>query len=248
MDLHDLEHNTRDGLHIASLAGTWIAAVAGFGGMRDHDGELTFAPRLPARLERLAFRLRFRGRRLKVEVTRRRGRPTRCSRGRRSTSSTTAGRSRCRPERPRRRRSRTANRLGPRPRSRGAASRSGARTSATSLNWRRITRRWVTHRAERAACPRQRDPTTRTHRPRHRSSPLLCGSTRRPACDHSCSSRAACEHGLIHASASNRSNRRRRHGRRRRTVRGRLRRRAPSSVVFGRRARPARTRARRSRA
>ena len=37
MDLDDLEHNTRDGLHIASLAGAWIAAVAGFGGMRDRD-------------------------------------------------------------------------------------------------------------------------------------------------------------------------------------------------------------------
>ena len=47
MDLHDLEHNTVDGVHIASLAGAWIAAVAGFGGMRDHDGKLTFAPRLP---------------------------------------------------------------------------------------------------------------------------------------------------------------------------------------------------------
>jgi alpha,alpha-trehalose phosphorylase len=69
MDLHDLEHNTRDGVHIASLAGAWIAAVAGFGGMRDHNGTLTFAPRLPSRLERLAFRLLFRGRRLKVEVT-----------------------------------------------------------------------------------------------------------------------------------------------------------------------------------
>src|SRR5215211_7531941 len=68
MDLHDLEHNTRDGVHIASLAGAWLAAVAGFGGMRDYDGALTFAPRLPARLERLTFRLRFRGRRLKVEV------------------------------------------------------------------------------------------------------------------------------------------------------------------------------------
>ena len=32
MDLDDLEHNTRDGLHMASLAGSWIAAVAGFGG------------------------------------------------------------------------------------------------------------------------------------------------------------------------------------------------------------------------
>jgi alpha,alpha-trehalose phosphorylase len=69
MDLHDLEHNTRDGIHIASLAGAWIAAVAGFGGMRDHDGKLTFAPRLPQRLERLTFRLIFRGRRLKVEAT-----------------------------------------------------------------------------------------------------------------------------------------------------------------------------------
>ena len=38
IDLQDLEHNTRDGLHIASLAGAWIAAVAGFGGMRDHEG------------------------------------------------------------------------------------------------------------------------------------------------------------------------------------------------------------------
>jgi alpha,alpha-trehalose phosphorylase len=69
MDLHDLEHNTRDGVHIASLAGAWLAAVAGFGGMRDHDGKLSFVPRLPPRLERLTFRLLFRGRRLKVEVT-----------------------------------------------------------------------------------------------------------------------------------------------------------------------------------
>ena len=70
MDLHDLEHNTRDGVHIASLAGAWIAAVAGFGGMRDHDGKLSFAPRLPASIERLGFRMLFRGRRLKVEIDR----------------------------------------------------------------------------------------------------------------------------------------------------------------------------------
>jgi len=69
MDLHDLERNTRDGVHIAALAGSWIAAVAGFGGMRDHDGFLSFAPRLPARLDRLSFRLRFRGRQLMVEAT-----------------------------------------------------------------------------------------------------------------------------------------------------------------------------------
>ena len=68
LDLGDLHHNTRDGLHIASLAGTWIAAVAGFGGMRDHNGALTFAPRLAPPLTRLSFRLRFRGRCLHVEV------------------------------------------------------------------------------------------------------------------------------------------------------------------------------------
>jgi alpha,alpha-trehalose phosphorylase len=68
MDLDDLEHNTRDGIHIASVAGTWVAAVAGFGGMRDHGGELSFKPRLPGALTRMRFRLMFRGRRLLVEV------------------------------------------------------------------------------------------------------------------------------------------------------------------------------------
>ena len=69
LDLHDLHRNTGDGVHIASLAGAWIAAVAGFGGMRDHDGKLTFAPRLPARLQRLSFRLVYRGSRLQVAIT-----------------------------------------------------------------------------------------------------------------------------------------------------------------------------------
>ena len=68
LDLSDIAHNTRDGLHIASLAGAWIAAVAGFGGMREHCGELSFAPRLPERLTRLSFGITFRGRRLRVEA------------------------------------------------------------------------------------------------------------------------------------------------------------------------------------
>jgi alpha,alpha-trehalose phosphorylase len=68
IDLDNLEHNTSDGLHIASLAGAWIVAVAGFGGMRDHAGTLSFAPRLPERLDRLSFGICFRGRRLRVEI------------------------------------------------------------------------------------------------------------------------------------------------------------------------------------
>jgi alpha,alpha-trehalose phosphorylase len=67
MDLHDLERNTRDGLHMASLAGAWIALVNGFGGMRDHDnGRLVFAPRLPEGLTRLSFTIRHLGYRLRV--------------------------------------------------------------------------------------------------------------------------------------------------------------------------------------
>ncbi|MEU5253857.1 glycoside hydrolase family 65 protein [Streptomyces longwoodensis] len=69
MDLHDLEQNTRDGLHIASLAGTWMALVAGFGGLRDEGGTLSFKPRLPEKFSRLAFSLQFRDRRLHVEIT-----------------------------------------------------------------------------------------------------------------------------------------------------------------------------------
>jgi alpha,alpha-trehalose phosphorylase len=69
MDLGDLEHNTSDGLHMASLAGSWIAAVAGFGGMRNHGDELRFRPRLPVALSRLRFRVNFRGSCLQVTIT-----------------------------------------------------------------------------------------------------------------------------------------------------------------------------------
>jgi alpha,alpha-trehalose phosphorylase len=68
IDLEDINHNTRDGVHIASLAGAWLAVVAGLGGMREGEDTLAFAPRLPKALSQLAFRLCFRGRRLTVEV------------------------------------------------------------------------------------------------------------------------------------------------------------------------------------
>ncbi|HEX6325246.1 MAG TPA: glycosyl hydrolase family 65 protein [Jiangellaceae bacterium] len=67
-DLHDSHKNTRDGVHLASLAGAWIALVDGFGGMRDHGGILSFAPRLPSRLNQLDFSLIWRGLRLRVSV------------------------------------------------------------------------------------------------------------------------------------------------------------------------------------
>ncbi|WIM96877.1 glycoside hydrolase family 65 protein [Actinoplanes oblitus] len=69
MDLHDLHQNARDGVHVASLAGSWIALVAGLGGMRDFNGQLSFAPRLPSRINNLDFSLLWRGLRLRVNVT-----------------------------------------------------------------------------------------------------------------------------------------------------------------------------------
>ena len=57
-----------DGLHIASLAGVWTALVAGFGGLRQNDGLLSFAPQLPDGGSRLSFTIRWRGLRLGVDV------------------------------------------------------------------------------------------------------------------------------------------------------------------------------------
>ncbi|MBF6171332.1 glycoside hydrolase family 65 protein [Nocardia blacklockiae] len=70
LDLHDLHHNVAHGLHIAALAGTWLCCAGGFGGMRDCGGELTFAPRLPDRLDRLAFRIRWRDSGIHVDIDR----------------------------------------------------------------------------------------------------------------------------------------------------------------------------------
>jgi alpha,alpha-trehalose phosphorylase len=69
MDLDDLHDNTRNGLHMASLAGAWTVLVAGFGGMRARNGTLSFAPRLPDGLSRLAFNLWYRQRNLCVTTT-----------------------------------------------------------------------------------------------------------------------------------------------------------------------------------
>jgi alpha,alpha-trehalose phosphorylase len=69
IDLQDRQRNTRDGLHLASLAGTWTALVAGFGGMRARAGALEFSPRLPAGISRLAFRIRYRQRTVRVAIT-----------------------------------------------------------------------------------------------------------------------------------------------------------------------------------
>jgi alpha,alpha-trehalose phosphorylase len=69
VDVRDLQRNTRTGVHMAALAGAWIALVAGFGGLRMHEGTLAFAPRLPQGLTRLSVNLCYRGRRLALVTT-----------------------------------------------------------------------------------------------------------------------------------------------------------------------------------
>ena len=69
MDVRDVEHNTLNGVHMASLAGAWLALVAGYGGMRAGNGPLAFSPRLPDGISRLMFRMRYRGRKLSVTIS-----------------------------------------------------------------------------------------------------------------------------------------------------------------------------------
>ena len=68
IDLRDLHSNTRDGLHMASLAGAWTAIVGGFGGLRDDEGILAIDPQLPDGISRLRFRLRWRDFRVTVDA------------------------------------------------------------------------------------------------------------------------------------------------------------------------------------
>ena len=69
VDLADLHHNTSDGVHVASAGGVWSGLVSGFGGMRDHDGILTFDPRLPASWPMLRYRMIWHGTRMIITLT-----------------------------------------------------------------------------------------------------------------------------------------------------------------------------------
>jgi alpha,alpha-trehalose phosphorylase len=69
MDLADVGGNVKDGCHIASMGGTWMTLVYGFGGMRDNDGTLSFWPRrAPQDNAVLRFPLTYRGQMLEVEI------------------------------------------------------------------------------------------------------------------------------------------------------------------------------------
>lgn len=71
LDLDDYNGEVEEGCHVTSMAGSWLAVVGGFGGVRMHGDVLALAPVLPDAWHSLVFRLRYRGRVLSVRVTRR---------------------------------------------------------------------------------------------------------------------------------------------------------------------------------
>jgi maltose phosphorylase len=69
LDLDDYNNDTEDGCHITSMAGTWVSVIKGFGGMTIKNDQLHFAPYLPKQWNAYSFRLEFRGRVIKVNVS-----------------------------------------------------------------------------------------------------------------------------------------------------------------------------------
>ncbi|MFW5749756.1 MAG: glycosyl hydrolase family 65 protein, partial [Halanaerobium sp.] len=70
LDLDNYNTDTDDGLHITSMAGTWMSIVKGFAGFEVKNGQVEFRPFLPAAWDGFNFMIMFRGRRIKVDVSR----------------------------------------------------------------------------------------------------------------------------------------------------------------------------------
>ncbi|WP_339893511.1 glycoside hydrolase family 65 protein [uncultured Algibacter sp.] len=69
LDLDDYNHEVHEGLHITSMAGTWMSIVEGFGGMRIKDNKLSFTPKIPKQWKAYSFKVNFRNHVIKVNVT-----------------------------------------------------------------------------------------------------------------------------------------------------------------------------------
>ena len=68
LDLDDYNKEVEEGLHITSMAGTWMSIVEGFGGMRVRNNQLHFEPKIPAQWKGYSFKVNFRNAIVKVEV------------------------------------------------------------------------------------------------------------------------------------------------------------------------------------
>jgi trehalose/maltose hydrolase-like predicted phosphorylase len=68
IDLSETHAAADGGIHIAALGGIWMLAVFGFAGLSFRDGGIEIDPRLPADWDSLAFRVQWRGRRLRFSI------------------------------------------------------------------------------------------------------------------------------------------------------------------------------------
>ena len=68
LDLDDYNKEVHEGLHITSMAGTWMSIVEGFGGMRVKNNQLHFEPRIPEQWKGYSFKVNFRNAIVKIEV------------------------------------------------------------------------------------------------------------------------------------------------------------------------------------
>jgi maltose phosphorylase len=68
LDLDDYNKEVEEGLHITSMAGTWMSIVEGFGGMRVRNNQLHFEPKIPAQWKGFSFKVNFRNAIVKVAV------------------------------------------------------------------------------------------------------------------------------------------------------------------------------------
>ena len=69
LDLDDYNKEVHEGLHITSMAGTWMSIVEGFGGMRVKNDMLHFEPRIPKQWEGFSFKINFRNQIIKVNAS-----------------------------------------------------------------------------------------------------------------------------------------------------------------------------------
>ena len=69
LDLDDYNHEVEEGLHITSMAGTWMSIVEGFGGMRVLNNTLSFSPKIPKGWKSYSFKVNFRNRVITINVT-----------------------------------------------------------------------------------------------------------------------------------------------------------------------------------
>jgi maltose phosphorylase len=68
LDLDDYNKEVEEGLHITSMAGTWMSIVEGFGGMRVKNNQLHFEPKIPIQWKGYSFKVNFRNAIVKVAV------------------------------------------------------------------------------------------------------------------------------------------------------------------------------------